>query len=59
MEKQEIIVTKKEKNGKTEYLWAWKESAAKKVFGVAATVDEIKKSAKNMFPDKEIVLKIL
>ena len=59
MERQEILVTKKEKDGKTRYLWAWKESADKKVFGVAATVDEIKKSARNMFPNKEIVLKIL
>lgn len=44
------------KGSGNKYLWAWKESADKKVFGVAATVEEIKQRAKRMFPGKEIVL---
>lgn len=46
----------KKESGKSKYLWAWKESADKKVFGVAATVEEITRRAKRMFPGKEIVL---
>lgn len=50
------IFFKKKKSDKTEYLWAWKESADKKVFGVATTIEEITKRAQRMFPTKKIVL---
>lgn len=48
------IYFKKESGNK--YIWAWKESADKKVFGTAATVEEITRRAMRMFPGKEIVL---
>lgn len=38
------------------YCWAWEESADKKVFGSANTIDEIKRRSSNMFPDSEIIL---
>lgn len=55
--KVEIFVKENEPNcGRRRYRWAWKESAEKKVFGCAATIEEIKRRSARMFPDSEIVL---
>ena len=52
-ERREIFFKDNEGGG---YLWAWKESADGKVFGVASDKDEIIRRASRMFPEDECVL---
>lgn len=40
---------------KYKYLWAWRESADKKVFGTANSIEEIKRRACKFFPNDSLV----
>lgn len=53
-----IVAEKNKLNGKDGYRWAWKESADKKVYGIATSIDEITRRAKRMFPDMDIELSV-
>ena len=53
----EIFFKENESNhGCSKYLWAWKESAEKNVFGGASSIAEIKRKAAKKFPYSEVVL---
>lgn len=49
----EIVII--ECNERYKYLWAWRESADKKVFGTANSIEEIKRRARRFFPKEELV----
>lgn len=53
----EIYVQKSMSHGKNGFIWAFKESYEKKVFGWAASLDEVERRARKMFPVRNIKLK--
>lgn len=53
----EIYVQESITRGKNGFIWAFKESYEKNVFGWAESLNEVKRRAKKMFPEKNINLK--
>lgn len=53
----EIYVQKSMSHGEIGFIWAFKESYEKKIFGWAASLDEVERRARRMFPVRNIKLK--